>query len=210
MLDTILRITDGATKFAQERAKAAAAAHISALASSGYRLRQRVKEGMKQQAPGDVTWPAPSPWVQFGPSLAGRARSQQRRLERRKRGPRPTDQALFGTKGRTPLAKLAAASRYEKLTSGGETRVRVGFLNARLQQLAAYHAEAHTVPVTAKMRRLIFAVGLGIRKTTISIPKREHVGAVYRRFHGRVADFIQKRIWAAFGGQDPKGIQPPF
>jgi hypothetical protein len=165
---------------------------------------------MRQQAPGDVIWPAASPWVQFGASLAGRARTAQRRLERRKRGPKKPPPKIYATKGRTPLARLAAGVRYEKSQAGDTTTVRVGFLNAKLAQLAAYHAEAHTVPVTAKMRRLIFAVGLGISKSSITIPARPHIGPVYRKNQARIAGFCQQRVNAAWAGQDPKSIQPPF
>lgn len=202
-----LKIIDGATKFAKERLDAAARAHSSALGAAGFRLRNLIKEWMRQQAPGDVVWPEPSPWVQYGPSLLRRARAAQRRAARRRRGAGPPPAPLYGTAGRTPLAKLAAGARYVKETDGPETRVRIGFLTPRLAQLAAYHAEPHTVLVTEKMLRLIFAVGLGIRKATITIPRREHVAAVQRRFHGRVLDFAQRRIWAAVAGQDPKAIQ---
>ncbi|MHB8071555.1 MAG: hypothetical protein ACYDHF_06350 [Candidatus Cryosericum sp.] len=205
MLDVALRVVDRATKWAEGQIKAAAQAHGNALGSAGFRLKQLTSEGMRQQAPGDVIWPQPSPWVQFGPSLAGRARTQQRRLSRRKRAPE-NPALLYGTAGRTPLRKLAAGARYQKSGSDGEVRVLIGFLNPRLAAIAAYHAEAHTVPVTERMRRLIFAVGLGIGKKTITIPKREHVGAVYRRNQARVSGFCQQRINAALAGRNPKSI----
>jgi len=117
---------------------------------------------------------------------------------------------LYGTKGRTPLKKLAAGARYEKTGSSAETRVRIGFLNPRLAQLAAYHAVAHDVPVTPKMRRLIFAVGLGIAKRTIHIPARPHVDPVYRKNQAHIAGFCEKRVKAAWAGKDPKAIEPTF
>ena len=48
------------------------------------------------------------------------------------------------------------------------------------------------------MRRLIFAVGLGISKSTLTIPARPHVGPVYRKNQARLAGFVQQRINAAF------------
>jgi hypothetical protein len=216
MLDMGLRIKDWATKQVQDRTRLASKAHSDALAASGFRLRQLTQTGMRQQAPGDVSWPAPSPWVQYGSSLAGRARMARRRLARRKRAPKQPPPLLYGSKGRTPLKKLAGGVRYEKQTQPGpggsiaKTTVRMGFLNAKLASLAAYHAEDHTVPVTPKMRRLLFAVGLGISKSTIHIPARPHVEPVYRKNHARIPGFVQQRINTAWAGGDPKGVTAPF
>jgi hypothetical protein len=207
MLSLLVKVHDQATKEAAAWVEAAGRAHGSALASAGYQLRQAITTGMKQQAPGGETWPEASPWVQYGPSLLRRARAAQRRTERRRRGPRKSKQPLYGTKGRTPLGRLAAGARYEKSGSRGDMLVRIGFINPKLARIAAYHAEAHTVPVTAAMRRLIFAVGLGIRKSSITIPKREHVAAVHRSYQHRVLAFVGKRTQAALAGQDPKSIQ---
>lgn len=204
------RIHDWATDFAKKRTKAASQAHAGALASAGFRLRALIKGGMRQQAPGDVFWPRASSWIQYGSSLLSRARLVQRRAERRKRGSGVAEQALTGIKGRTPLSRLAAGVRYQKTQGSAETRVKIGFLNPSLAKLAAYHSADHTVSVTRRMRRLIFAVGLGISKSSIHIPARPAVGPVYRKNQARIAGFCQQRSWAAFRGQDPKGISPPF
>ncbi len=209
MTGLIFKVIDGATKLVQERARAAGGAHASALKSSGFRLRQLIKQGMKEQAPGGQTWPQASPWVQFGSSLAARARAIQRRVEKRKSSSAKPPR-LTGSKSRTPLSRLAGGVRYETSGADSDIRVRIGFINPRLQQLAAYHAVPHAVPVTGKMRRLIFAVGLGISKRTITIPARPHVEPVYRRNHARIAGFCQQRTNAAWGGKDPKSIAPPF
>jgi hypothetical protein len=211
-----LRIQDLATKYVKDRSRSASKAHSDALAASGFRLRQLTQSGMRQQAPGGVAWPPASPWVQFGVSLAGRARMAQRRLARRKRAPKTPPPALYGTKGRTPLQKLAAGVRYQKQVQAGpdgsiaQTTVRTGFLTSRLAELAAYHAEAHTVPVTAKMRRLLFAVGLGISKSTIHIPARPHVEPVFRKNQARIEGFVKQRTDAAWRGQDARAIAPAF
>jgi hypothetical protein len=209
MTELIFKVIDSATKMVEERAKAAGQAHASALKSSGFRLRQLIKQGMKEQAPGGEAWPRASAWVQFGSSLAARARAIQRRTDKRKRQPAKPP-GLTGSKGRTPLSKLAGGARYETTGADNDIRVRIGFLNPRLQQLAAYHAVPHTVPVTAKMRRLIFAVGLGISKSTINIPARPHVAPVYRKNQARIQGFCQQRINAAFAGRDPKSVAVPF
>jgi hypothetical protein len=213
MFDMALRIQNWATKYVDERTKAASKAHSDSLASAGFRLRQLTQQGMRAQAPGDVTWPAPHPWTQYGllrKSTRAFARAQARGKSRRA----VTRVSLTGDK--KPLSRLASAVRYQKKIAAGpdgtvsQTTVRVGFLTSAAAERAAYHAEAHTVPVTLKMRRKIFAAGLVILAGTIKIPKREHVAAVYRKNHARIAGFCQQRINRAWAGQDPKGIAPPF
>jgi hypothetical protein len=211
MFNMALHIENWATKHVQDRTRQASKAHSDALVSSGFRLRQLTQVGMRQQAPGDVTWPAVHPWAQRG-GLAKAKRAFARRQVK---------SGAWGKSGRisvnkTPLSRLAGAVRYEKQVQSGpdgsisKTTVRMGFLKSSVARLAAYHADAHTVEVTPKMRRFIFAAGFGIRKSTIAIPARPHVGAVYRKNHSRISEFVQKRINVAWAGGDPKGTPPTF
>lgn len=211
MFDMALRIQDWATKHVKDRTSLASKAHSDALAASGFRLRQLTQTGMRQQAPGDVTWPAVHPWGQrHGLAKAKRAYAR-----------RQAKSGAWGKSGRisvnkTPLSRLVGAVRYEKQVQSGpdgsiaQTTVRMGFLNPAVARLAAYHADAHTVTVTPKMRRLIFAAGFGISKSTITIPARPHVGPVYRRNQARIAGFVQQRINTAWAGGDPRDTPPPF
>ncbi|OGP69685.1 MAG: hypothetical protein A2Y80_02155 [Deltaproteobacteria bacterium RBG_13_58_19] len=207
----LLKIIDQATELAKKRLEAANKAYAGGIVAAGYELRAAVKRGIQQQAPGGESWPEPSPWIQFGPSLLARARQQQHRLEKRKRATRKPPPPLFGSKGRTALKKLAGAVRLEKSGDIQEIRVKTGFLNPRVAKLAAYHASGpHQLTVTEKMRRLIFGVGLGISKKTIIIPKREHVAPVYRRNEKIIAPFVRARVNAALAGKEPKAIRASF
>jgi hypothetical protein len=209
MFDMAVRVQDWATKTIQDRTQAASKAHSDALASSGFRLRQLTQSGMRAQAPGDVKWPEVHPW------------GQRIATAKRKRARKMVKSGMWGKAGRIaankkPLSRMVGAVKYEKHLKSGtggsisQTNVRMGFLTERIARLAAYHAEAHTVPVTPKMRRFLFAAGHGIRKTSITIPARPHVEAVYRQNHARIAGFAQARINAAWAGQDPRAIQAPF
>jgi hypothetical protein len=100
--------------------------------------------------------------------------------------------------------------RLQKSAGGDTTRVRVGFLTDKVARLAAYHAEDHTVPVTAKMRRLIFAVGLGIRKTSLFIPRRRHVEPVLEKNRALIPQFLRARVNAAAAGIDPRSVSARF
>lgn len=112
-----------------------------------------------------------------------------------------------------PLKKLIPAVQYRAegdASPGSEFRVRIGFLGKRAKELAAKHAEGFTIPVTERMRRKFFAAGLMLFASSIKVPKREHVGAVHRRHHDRIAEFARRRINEALAGRDPKSIAPPF
>jgi len=215
MLDTIIKIHDQATQQAKEAMARSAKEHSRATGSAGYHLRLAVRTGMQREAPGGEAWPAGSPWLQFGSSLLGRARAAQRRQAKRKRAPK-NPSPLYGTKNRTALKKLAGAVRYEKHVSGspesgGTTLVRIGFLTFRVAELAAYHASGpHTIGVSPRMRRLIFAVGLGIRKSSITIPRRRHVEPVQEKNRSRITEFIRLRTLAALARENPDSVSPRF
>lgn len=209
MLDLSLKVYDRATKWVENNTRAAAAAHIGALKSSGFRLRDLIKSGMQQQAPGGAKWPPGHFWTrtqQLRQSMRRHARAQKSGGRTRQ----ATKALLTGAK--QPLQRLARAARYTFQSGGqpGAGAVRIGFLTAGAAQRAAYHAVEHTIPVTAKMRRMIFAAGFMIRKSSFKIPARPAVEPVYRQNRARLTGFVQQRTNAAWAGKDPKTIAPPF
>jgi hypothetical protein len=204
MIEMALRIQNWATKYVEERTKAAASAHKSALASCGYNLRRLIQVGIRQRAPGDVVWPAAHPWTQFKTLPFAAIRSW-----RKGRGRKPPRKLAINAPQGNAWPKLSRGVTYQTDMQGDQIRVRVGFLSPA-KKFAATLAEGQTIPVTAKMRRRIFAAGLMIRSNSIHIPAHPHVEPVYRRNQARIAGFVQQRINAAWAGRDPKGMQPPF
>jgi hypothetical protein len=174
-----------------------------ALASAGFMLQKAIKTGMKAQAPAGEVWPQAHPWTALG-KLRGRlvqrrakwGRTEMRWTERRRGGVRDLKT------GKRPLAKLVGAVRYRKYVDQGmtggwisNTKVRVGFLTPRAGKLAEYHASGpHTQTVTNKMRRFLFAAGLGISKSQIKIPRRRHVEPVYERNRRMIENYISQRV----------------
>jgi hypothetical protein len=178
----------------------ASKAQSSAMKSEGYRLKKEITTGMKAQHPGGETWPKAHPWTAMG-LLRGRYVKRTRKwgrtsmtwTERRKGGAK----ALKTDK--TPLAKLANAVRYKAQEAGGAgggvaVNVRIGFLTSRAAKLAEYHATGGTMPVTSKMRRLIYAAGLSIHASSIKVPKRRHVEPVYEQNKELIAANVSKRV----------------
>lgn len=203
MADLIFKIIDGATGWAKDRVEAAGRAHASALASAGYRLMRLTKEGIKQRAPGGVPWPQLHPWSRFrvlSQAALGLARA-------RAGGREMTRMSLAEDTKTWPI--MSRAVRYQKSGGGpgGEVRVRMGFLTPRVGAFAARIAEGQTVQVTKKMRRAFFLRGIPLVAGSLQFPPRPHIGPVYSRYHAQAVDFVQRRIWAALAGQDPKAIQ---
>lgn len=174
-----------------------------AIASAGFMLQKAIKLGIKAQAPAGEAWPQAHPWTALG-KLRGRlvqrrakwGRTSMTWTERRRGGARDLKS------GKKPLAKLAGAVRYRKYVDQGmtggwinNTKVRVGFLTPKAGKLAEYHASGpHTQTVTDKMRRLLFAAGLGISKSQIKIPRRRHVEPVYERNRRMIENYISQRV----------------
>jgi hypothetical protein len=181
--------------------------------SAGFFLRGQIKEGILAEAPGGERWPPLHPW--------SRLKLQRWRWRRYKFGHteiaervRVRGPGRKGGKG-TALRRLARAVRYRKFVDAGpggavaRTKVRVGFLSRSAARLAAYHAGGpHTVPVTPAMRRLFFAVGLGLKAGTkvLRIPRRAHVELVERKYAGRIKYFIGRRVASALAGGSPRGV----
>lgn len=185
-----------------------------ATVSAGFELRGRIKEGMKAQAPAGEAWPAAHPWTRHG-SLRNiwgwRRRGSKTTWSATRYMRKRTRMSLGGDK--RPLARLvnAVRLRQEWASSLGSqstsARVRIGFLGRRSGFLAGYHAEAHAQRVTPRMRRFLFAAGLGIRAGSLKIPARPAVEPVYRRYGGRVPAFVRSRVAAALAGQSGQGIK---
>jgi hypothetical protein len=203
MLEALVKGWDEASKNIEKKAKDASQELSRATIAAGYQLRQAIKTGMQQQAPGGEAWPQAHPWTIYG-FIPMAKRAFARRKSNRKR---VIKKISISKKGKIPLSRLAAAARYVTQTNGDTTAVRVGFITPSAQKIAAWHAEGpHTVPVTPKMRRFIFAMGLSLSAQSLQIPRRPHVESVYRRSEKVIPDFIDRRVKAALAGESPKNI----
>lgn len=206
-----IRVDKRGLKTAEAVVKRGGDAFAKATRAAGFELRGKMKEGIQAQAPGGEAWPPPHPWTKYGSlrnvfawrrSGGKRTWSATRYIRQRRR------MSITGDK--KPLARLAGAVRVRQDASGGlgsqggQVKVRIGFLGRRGGYLAGYHAEAHRQPVTARMRRFLFAAGLGVRAMPLQIPARPIVPPVHRRYGPLVPGFIRSRVAAAIAGNSAR------
>ncbi len=210
-----VRIKEQLQKDMLRESQQASRAQSSALTSAAYNLRQIIKQGMLAESPGGESWPPLHPWTKYSLITKG-SRSYRKRKEAGKKVNRIKKLAISG-KAKTALRRLAGATRYKKQinrsASGGvdQTAVLVGFITPSAAKWGEYHASGpHTVPVTPKMRRMLFALGLVVAGPQIRIPRRRHVEPVYAKNERAVVEFIRSRVEAQVSGGNPRSIQPQF
>jgi len=204
MLQTLVKIYDDALKEVEAKEKRAAQELGRATSSAGYKLQQLIKSGMQAEAPEGEKWPPASPWTRL--KVMAKAQRSFARAKAKGKAAKKVRRIGIGGKGKKALSRLAGAVRFVKEGSGEQTTVRVGFVSPSAAKLAAYHAEPHTVAVTPKMRRLIFAAGLIITKPTLNIPARPHVEVIWKKRKDTIAPFVDRRVRAALEGKAPDSI----
>lgn len=155
----------------------------SALKSEGYRLSGVMKTRM-YGGPVVFGWPAKNPhtpilnrgkkgWVKnFKMQWQGQKGSKTRKREYR---------SWWGTTVGNPLIRLAGLIRYKY---DSETKsVHVGFVTAsnKIANLIKMHAKGFETPVTKKMRKYAFAMGMPLKKSTTRLksPARPFIDPVY-------------------------------
>jgi len=166
----------------------------SALSSEAYRLKGVTQAYIKSGGHG--TWKARSP---VSDNLSGKAFQAHptKRLWKKnfrfvtKKGKKTRQYypylAKRAKKGadRKPLSNIWKALRYQKQWSNTHDEILFGFFAAKrlkwVPDIVEYHDTAHNIPVTNKMRRYFFAMGVPVKKTTsvIKIPARPSISTIY-------------------------------
>jgi hypothetical protein len=217
MIAPKLNIINTATKWMKMKSKVASQTTSKALIASGFELMGAMKKGMKKEAPGGIKWPTTSPWVKY--NLIGKGkRRQARRTQKVLAGKKVRSSKIKKInlgKPKTALAKLIPANRVKKwvnLHPQGQgirsTKVHAGFISSSSAYWANYHATGpHTVPVTKKMRRMFYAIGLILTASRIKIPKRQIVQPTLKRNAKTIPVFINRRVERALQGKDPKQVK---
>lgn len=98
-----------------------------------------------------------------------------------------------------PLAKLAGAVRYSY--NSDMQQVNIGFtespqVSRKLIAFALRQAKGFETPITPKMRKLLFAVGFPIKKSTTSFktPPRPVVGPVFEQEKNRISQNLERKF----------------
>lgn len=150
-----------------------------ALKSAGYWVSQEIKKGIKSGAPGGQ---------RYAPTLPTHTRQL-------------IDMA-FGKKEKKDypiLGRLRNAIGYEY--EKNNNAVRVGWLSISAVRLGKRLEDGFTTKVTAKMRKALAAVGLGMSgKSFFRAPPRPTIEPMYNALHKRIAPYMEEKIWQYING----------
>jgi len=174
----------------------------SALKSEGYRLMGTMKSSM-YGGPAKFGWPKKHPkssvmslakkrYVRnFKMQWQGKKGSKQRV---KVYGQFPGNRRGLMTPG-NPLIRLAGLIRYKY--DPDTKSVHVGFVTAsqRIQNLVKMHAKGFETPVTKKSRKLAWAMGMPLKKTTTRFksPARPFIDPVYEREKDKINENVRQK-----------------
>ena len=130
----------------------------SALKSAGFWAKKELEAGIKSGAPAGQRY------------AAGMSAARRRDIEDVMNAVNPK---RLPKRAFLKLGKLRQAVKYDK-TRAAEGIVKVGWTSRSSVRLGTLHEKGFFQPITAKMRRMFFAAGIGISKgrSHIALPKR--------------------------------------
>lgn len=105
-------------------------------------------------------------------------------------------QAWVGTPTKNAMLRMAQAVRY-KYNKDNQS-VRIGFIdNPKLEEYMRHQAGGYRMPITARMRRLAFAMGMPLAKgkSEIVIPPRPVIKPVFVAEEAKIRRNIQVKIY---------------
>lgn len=173
----------------------------SALRSEGSRMQKLIKLEIRRGGPNGQRWPTLSPHAY--PIRLAKERYREIQASRHKgvkigKG-REFVMRIHGGKhhemssGQFPLQKLAGAIRYAY--DAAIKTATIGPLQSSWRHLFKQVATGYQVPVTPRMRKLLFAVGMPLTKetTVLNVPPRPVVGPVFQTEKQRIIANIQQK-----------------
>ena len=152
----------------------------SALKSAGWWSKKELEAGIKSGAPAGQTYA-------IGMSAARR---------------REIDDVMYSVDSKrkpkrsyVKLGKLRQAVKYDK-TRAREGVVKVGWTSRSSVRIGSWHENGLFQAITDKMRRMLFAAGIGIRKgqTSIALPKRATYKPMLPRIQAGAAKQAELKI----------------
>ena len=177
------------------------------LKSEGWRLKELIKLAVWRGGPSSAPWKKLNPHTgvldrkQYRSSARLRWIKNTKTVRRGKRRVTVYKQVMLSTKT-APLAKFAGAVRYkydydDKLMNIGFIR-KVG-LTYGMFKLAGMHAKGYQTPITPKMRKMLFALGFPVKKstTTLETPARPLIEPVFREEKKDIMRNIEKKFMAS-------------
>lgn len=187
-------------------------ATASALKSEGFRLRDLIKTAIQTGGPTGNKWEAINPKT---PRLAAAKRryvKNYRLIRKGKKGSKKQVKEYWIRQGegqgkfysgrkKGPLSKLAGAVRYSY--DPEDQMVSIGFIqNAGISpgmlKLARMHAKGYETRITPKMRKMLFALGIPVKKTTTTLetPARPVIEPIFRQEQGDIMRNIERKFFS--------------
>lgn len=179
-MEAQVKIIDTATPHFARLASEAPAQFRRALKSAGWWLREEIKAGIREGAPGGAPY-APFSAVTRGKLLR---RPGQRRSEHR------------------PMGRLQQATIYRYYADS--MRVLVGWVTRTAEQVGLKQEHGHETEITPRMRRFFWASGVPLRASTriLAIPRRPTIDPEYRENAARVPAYMEGKIAAYLAGSE--------
>ena len=179
-------------------------ATASALKSEGFRLRNLIKIAIKSGGPEGHKW------EELNPHTGVLSRAKKGTIKNWKMGwagekgskrrVRQYKDVMLSTRA-APLSRLAGAVRYEY--DDDLQMVSIGFLQSAgvsegMLKLAGMHAKGFKTQITPKMRRMLFALGFPVKKstTTLESPARPVIEPIFRQEEGDIMRNIEIKFFA--------------
>lgn len=185
-------------------------ATASALKSEGYRLKNLIADAIRSGGPQNAKWEDLNPHTGVLSRRRGRGGREQTVKNYRmvwkgekgsKRRVRQYKDVMLSTRTK-PLARLAGAVRYNY--DKDLEAVSIGFIRNRgvsdnMLKLARLHAKGEETNVTPRMRRMLFALGFPIKKTTTTLetPARPVIEPVFQMEKDTIVQNIERKFLAA-------------
>lgn len=180
--------------------KYAERALASAMKSEGWRLKNVIRDTIRQGGP-NASWPKLNPHTGILNRAAKRwvknYRKSRKGVKKGEAARRIYKGIMLSTKT-APLSKLAGGTRYTYDRNMMVTEI--GFLSGEspgaTTVLAKKHAMGFRVPVTQKSRRWAFGLGFPLKKSTteLVIPPRPVVGPVFEQEESRIVQNINRKV----------------
>lgn len=177
----------------------------SALKSEGYRLRNLVKAAIRAGGTDG------SKWEKLNPHTGILARAKKGTVKNyrtvwkgqkgSKKRVRQYKDVMLSTKS-APLSKLAGAVRYDY--DPNDQMMSIGFIQSggvspAMIKLAGMHAKGFKTKITPRSRRMMFALGFPVKKstTTLETPARPVIEPIFRQEEGDIMSNIEDKFMAS-------------
>jgi hypothetical protein len=177
----------------------------SALKSEGYRLRNLIKAAIRAGGTDGKKW------EKLNPHTGVLARAKKGYVKNykmvwkgqkgSKKRVRQYKEVMLSTRS-APLSKLAGAVRYNY--DPADQMMSIGFIQSggvspAMIKLAGMHAKGFQTNITPKMRKMLFALGFPVKKSTSKLesPARPVIEPVFRQEEGNIMQSIEDKFMSS-------------